>query len=266
MISDVDQKTKQWVTQILYFSSLWFKQLEQQISDPERAVAAMELFSYFQKKSWSTLARVRYNDDQLTDALTEWGGNSSAARCKAAYLMMRHSLQVLSQRRPCFGPVSSYPELGPLDILSQELLQVARLNRTVLGPRYLHAEETGFLSLSQLIPSAFHQHPEDDLEDIFKIISRARKAALRHKVVVPGLNNLPQLFSHLAFRVRSGRRRREGWHGSVLTFQVVWLPPDAVTFRREDIPFRAFYGPNFSEDDLPPPDSRFFRVAMAGGR
>jgi hypothetical protein len=262
MISDVDVKTKLWATQILYFSSLWFKEIEQQIADPERAVGAMELFSYFQKTSWSTLARVRYNDDQLTDALTEWGGDPNAARCKAAYLLLRHSLQVLSQRRPCFGPVANHRELGPLDILRQELLQVARLNPTVLGPRYLHAGETGFLSLSQLIPSAFQKNPEDNLEDIFKIISRARKAALRNKVAVPGLNDLPQLFSHLAFRVRSGRRRREGRHGSVLTFRVVWLPPDGVIFRREDIPFRAFYEPSFSEDDLPTSDSRFFRVAM----
>ncbi len=260
LIGEVDQKTKQWATQILYFSSLWFRELEEQLADRDRAVPAMELFSYLLKTSWSTLARVRYNDDQLTDALTEWGGDSNAARCKAAYLLLRHSLQVLSQRRPCFGPAVNIPELGPLDTLGQELLQVARLNRTILGPKYLHAGQTGFLSLSQLVPSAFSDSPEDSLVDVFKIISRARAESHKRHVAVPGLDDLPQLFSRLAFRVKSGRRRREGLHGSVLTFRVHWTSPDAAVFRLEEIPIREFYEPSFTEHDLPPSDSRFFRL------
>src|SRR5260370_20774322 len=103
-------------TKTLYFSASWFGELRRQLADQEGTVAATRLFSYFQKRSWSTLARVRYNDDQLTDALTEWGGDSNAARCKVAYLLLRHSLQVLSQRRPCFGLADGiHPHLGPLD-------------------------------------------------------------------------------------------------------------------------------------------------------
>jgi hypothetical protein len=165
----------------------------------------MELLSYFKDASWSALARVRYNDDELTDALTEWGGDSDAARCKAAYLLLRHSFQVLSQRRPCFGVANDHQNLGPLDILKDDLLYVARLNRTILGPKYLQLGQTGYLSLSQLVPSAFNQSPEDSLEDIFKIILRARTAARKNNVSVLDLDNLPQLFSRSAFRVKSGR-------------------------------------------------------------
>ncbi len=263
MISEVNQKSKQWVTQVLYFSSSWFDELRRQLADRERAIPATRLFSYFQNRSWSTLARVRYNDDQLTDALTEWGGDSNAARCKAAYLLLRHSLQVLSQRRPCFGLADGiHPNLGPLSTLKEELLQVARLNQTILGPMYLHAGQVGFLSLSQLVPSAFGQSPEDSLENIFKIISRARDAAAKRNVAVPGLDNLPELFSRLTFRVKSGRQRQKGRHGSVLTFKVNCSQPAGGTFQRKGIPIEAFYEPIFPAVNMPPSDSRFFRVAM----
>jgi hypothetical protein len=262
MIREVNERTKQWATSVLYFSSQWFSEIELQLADRERRVPAMELFSYFQRTGWSTLARVRYNDDQLTDALTEWGGDSDAARCKAAYLLLRYSLQILSRRRPCFGPTVDSLKLGPVDVIKDELLHVARLNRTILGPKYLQLGQTGFLSLSQLVPSAFRQNPEDSLEDIFKIISRARSAALKRDVVVPGLDDLPRLFSRLTFRVKSGRRRQKGLHGSVVTFKVNWLPPEAVSFQRVDVPFQEFYEPTFSDHDRPNSDSRFFRVAM----
>jgi hypothetical protein len=260
IINEVDKKSKEWTAKILYFSARWFEELEFQLGDRERSVPAMELLSYFKDASWSALARVRYNDDQLTDALTEWGGDSDAARCKAAYLLLRHSLQALSQRRPCFGVANDHQDLGPLDVLKDDLLHVARLNRTIMGPRYLQAGQTGYLSLSQLVPSAFVQAPEDSLEDIFKIILRARSAAMKNNVSVPGLDNLPQLFSRLSFRVKSGRQRKRGRHGSVLTFKVICLPGDGL--RRESIPLLEFYEPNFSEDTLPTSDSRFFRVAM----
>jgi hypothetical protein len=263
MISEVDQKSKQWVTQVLYFSTSWFAELGRQLADRERTGPAARLFSYFQNTSWSTLARVRYNDDQLTDALTEWGGDSNAARCKAAYLLLRHSLQVLSQRRPCFGLADGiHPNLGPLGTLKEELLQVARLNPTILGPMYLHGGQVGFLSLSQLVPSVFEQSPEDSLENIFKIISRARDAAVKRNVAVPALDNLPGLFSRLTFRVRTGRQRQKGRHGSVLTFKVDCAQPVGGTFPRRSIPIEAFYEPIFSAVNLPPSDSRFFRVAM----
>jgi hypothetical protein len=263
MISEVDQKSKQWVTQVLYFSTAWFAELQRQFADRERTGPAARLFSYFQNRSWSTLARVRYNDDQLTDALTEWGGDSDAARCKAAYLLLRHSLQVLSQRRPCFGLADGIdPNLGPLGTLKEELLQVARLNPAILGPMYLHSGQVGFLSLSQLVPSAFEQSPEDSLENIFKIISRARDAAVKRNVTVPALDNLPELFSRLTFRVRTGRQRQKGRHGSVLTFKLDCTQPVGGTFPRRSIPIEAFYEPIFSAVNLPPSDSRFFRVAM----
>ncbi len=263
MISEVDQKSKQWVTQVLYFSASWFAELQRQLAERERTGSAARLFSYFQNRSWSTLARVRYNYDQLTDALTEWGGDSNAARCKAAYLLLRYSLQVLSQRRPCFGLADGiHPNLGPLGTLKEELLQVARLNPTILGPMYLHEGKVGFLSLSQLVPSAFEQSPEDSLENIFKIISRARDTAVKRNVVVPGLDNLPELFSRLTFRVRTGRQRQKGRHGSVLTFKVDCSKSVGGTFPRRSIPIEAFYEPIFSAVNLPPSDSRFFRVAI----
>jgi hypothetical protein len=262
MIGDVDRKSKQWATQILYFSSHWFKELERQLADPECRTPAMELTSYFNNASWASLARVRYNDDQLTDALTELGGDSDAARCKAAYLLLRHSIQVLSQRRPCFALANDHADLGPLDTFRQELLQVARLDRTILVPTYLQAGQAGFLSLSQLVPSAFEQSPEDSLENVFKIILRARNAAMKQRVAVPGLDNLPELFSRLSFRVKSGRLRQKGRHGSILTFKIKYPPHDSGGFQRESMPIEQFYAPFFSGDDLPTSDSRFFRVAV----
>ena len=262
MIGEVDQKSKQWATQILYFSSHWFKELERQLADPECRTPAMELASYFNNTSWASLARVRYNDDQLTDALTELGGDSNAARCKAAYLLLRHSLQVLSQRRPCFALANDHADLGPLDTFRQELLQVARLDPTILVPGYLQAGQAGFLSLSQLVPSAFEESPEDSLEDVFKLILRARNAAMKQRVAVPGLDNLPELFSRLAFRVKSGRLRQKGRHGSILTFKINCSSHDSGGFQRVGIPIEQFYAPFFSGDDLPTSDSRFFRVAV----
>ena len=262
MIGEVDRKSKQWATQILYFSSHWFKELERQLEDPECRSPAMELASYFNNASWASLARVRYNDDQLTDALTELGGDSNAARCKAAYLLLRHSLQVLSQRRPCFALANDHADLGPLDTFRQELLHVARLDRTILVPAYLQAGQAGFLSLSQLVPSAFEQSPEDSLENVFKIILRARNAAMKQRVAVPGLDKLPELFSRLSFRVKSGRLRQKGRHGSILTFKINCSSHDSGGFQRESIPIEQFYAPFFSGDDLPTSDSRFFRVAV----
>jgi hypothetical protein len=152
--------------------------------------------------------------------------------------------------------------LGPLSTLKEELLRVARLNQTILGPMYLHAGQAGLLSLSQLVPSAFNQSPEDSLEYIFKIISRARDAAAKRNVSVSALGNLPELFSRLTFRVKSGRRRQKGRHGSVLTFKVNYSPSAGGGFQRESVPIEAFYEPFFSGSNMPTSDSRFFRVAM----
>jgi hypothetical protein len=262
MISEVDQKSKHWVTPILYFSSQWFNELERQLAEPECRTPAMELASYFNNTSWASLARVRYNDDQLTDALTELGGDSNAARCKAAYLLLRHSLQVLSKRRPCFALANNHADLGPLETFRKDLLQVARLDQNILVPGYLQAGEAGFLSLSQLVPSAFEQNPDDSLEDVFKIIQRARNAAMKHRIAVPGLDNLPDLFSGLTFRVKSGRLRQKGPHGSILTFKVNWSSRDSGGFQRVNIPIEQFYAPYFSGPNLPTSDSRFFRVAV----
>jgi hypothetical protein len=262
-IDEVDEKCRQWATQVLYFSPFWFDELRCQLADHERAIPAMSLFSYFQKRSWSTLARVRYNDDQLTDALTEWGGDQSATRCKAAYLLLRHAIQVLTQRRPCFGLADGGQPLGPLDILKSELLRPAKLNETILGPTYLQKGQVGFLSLSQLVPSAFEQNPADSLENIFKIIARAREPAARLRPAIPGLEDLPDLFSRLTFRVKTGRQRQKGRHGSVLTFKVTWPLQEARgTFRKKNVPIETFYEPVFSGANMPTSDSRFFRVAM----
>src|SRR5258706_15754910 len=45
MISEVDQKSKQWVTQVLYFSASWFAELRRQLVDRERTGPATRLFS-----------------------------------------------------------------------------------------------------------------------------------------------------------------------------------------------------------------------------
>jgi hypothetical protein len=263
MISEVNERTEQWGTQVLYFCARWFEEMERQRMDRERSRPAEKLFFYFQKTSWSTLARIRYNDDQLTDALTEWGGDSNVARCKAAYLLLRHSFQVFTQRRPCFGLADGSDSiLAPLDTLKKDLLQAGRLNETILCPMYLHEKQVGFLSLSQLVPSAFSQNPEDSLEYIFKIIAHARDEAARRNVSVPGLDSLPQLFDKLTFRVRSGRRHRKGRHGSVLTFKVRYSSAPRGNYEKESVPIESFYEPFFSEDRLPTSDSRFFRVAI----
>jgi hypothetical protein len=261
MIGEVDRKSKQWATKILYFSASGSRSSSASSRTPN---AGLRRWSWppISNTSWASLARVRYNDDQLTDALTELGGDSDAARCKAAYLLLRHNLQVLSQRRPCFALANDHADLGPLDTFRQELLQVARLDHTILVPGYLQAGQAGFLSLSQLVPSAFEESPEDSLENVFKIILRARNAAMKQKVTVPGLDNLPELFSRLAFRVKSGRMRQKGRHGSILTFKIKWSSHDSGGFQRESIPIEQFYAPFFSGDDLPTSDSRFFRVAV----
>jgi hypothetical protein len=127
---------------------------------------------------------------------------------------------------------------------------------------YLHPGQVGFLSLSQLIPSAFEQNPEDSLENIFKIIARARDVAARLKPAIPVLEVLPDLFSKLTFRVRTGRQRQKGRHGSVLTFKVDCTRPVGGTFPKSHVPYEAFHEPVFSGANMPTPDSRFFRVAM----
>src|SRR6266852_3060596 len=173
MIEEVDHKSKIWTTKILYFSAIWFAEIQRQLNDPRRRAAAMELMAYFTRASWKSLTRVRYNDDELTDALTEWGGESNAATCKAAYLLLRQSVQVLGQRRPCFSVVNHYTNLGPLDTFKEDILKVAQLNPAILVPMYLEPKQSGFLSLSQLVPSAFDKKPEDSLMKIFEIIWRA---------------------------------------------------------------------------------------------
>ena len=79
---------------------------------------------------------------------------------------------------------------------------------------------------------------------------------------MPGLDNLPELFSRLSFRVKSGRLRQKGRHGSILTFKINCSSHDSGGFQRESIPIEQFYAPFFSGDDLPTSDSRFFRVAV----
>jgi hypothetical protein len=127
---------------------------------------------------------------------------------------------------------------------------------------YLAAGSAGFLSLSQLVPSAFEENPDDNLEYVFRIISRARDAAAKRNVSVPVLEGLSDPFSKLTFRVKSGRRRQKGRHGSVLTFKVKYSPSPGGNYEREDIPIDIFYEPFFSRDNFPTSDSRFFRVAL----
>jgi hypothetical protein len=62
--------------------------------------------------------------------------------------------------------------------------------------------------------------------------------------------------------VKSGRQRQKGPHGSVQTFKLDCTQSAGGTFPRRTVPKEAFYEPVFSGPNLPPPDSRFFRVAV----
>jgi hypothetical protein len=74
---------------------------------------------------------------------------------------------------------------------------------------------------------------------------------------------LDYLLSKMAFRVKSGRERSEGRHGSVSTFQVKLLPlDDRRGYMRKAITIEDFYAPHFLNTSLPPSDSRFFRVCI----
>lgn len=263
LITETDDFCNKWVTEILYFAPAWFIESEDQASDPKRSAQASELFSYLKNLGWETLARVRDRANKLEDAINEWGGDLSAAKCKAAYLLIRYSMDVLSQRRPCFSPVYGRSEAGPFDVLRERLLGIARLNGQILAPSYLQPGEAGFISLSQLASSAFMKNPEDNLEDVLKILVRAWKASINHGINVPGLSNLEHLVSRMAFRVKSGRERGEGRHGSVSTFQVKLLPyDDRRAYTRKSITIEDFYSPHFMDTNLPPSDSRFFRVCI----
>jgi hypothetical protein len=253
----------EWATDILYFAPAWLREAGDQLSDPKRHSSAGELLSYFQNLGWESLARVRDRQNKLEDAINEWGGDASAAKCKAAYMLVRYSMDVLSQRRPCFVPTSGSCEAGPFDVLRERLLKIARLNEQILIPSYLQNGDAGFLSLSQLAGSAFVANPEDNLEDIIKIIVRAWKASISYGMNVPGLSNIDYLLNRMSFRVRSGRERGEGRHGSVSTFQVKLLPyEDRRHYARKSITIEEFYEPHFVQEDLPPSDSRFFRVCI----
>lgn len=263
LLTEMDAHCKKWLTDILYFDPAWLQEAEDQMADPQRNLSASNLLSYFKDLGWESLARVRDRANKLEDAINEWGGDTSAAKCKAAYLLLRHSMDVLSQRRPCFAPVHGRGESGPFDVLREELLAVARLNAQILGPTYLHEGDVGYISLSQLAQTVFTHKPEDNLEDILRIITRAWSVAGSKGVHVPGLSNLSYIFSKMAFRVKSGRERGEGKHGSVSTFRVKLLPQDDKrAYMREAITITDFYSPHFIDDNLPPSDSRFFRVCI----
>lgn len=262
MIGEVDAQCKKWVTEVLYFAPAWFDEAEQQLYEPETTGQAVKLFSYFQNSGWASLARVRDRANKLEDAINEWGGDTNAARCKAAYLLLRYSMDIVTQRRPCFVPLTGRMDVGPLDVIREKLLRVAKLNNNILGPVYLQPGDVGFLSLSQLAPSAFAKNPLDNLEDILRILSRAYAAANARQVKVPGLTNLSDLLSKMAFRVKSGRERGEGQHGSVTTFKVRFLQNNHMRMERDPISICEFYSPHFSENSFPPSDSRFFRVSL----
>jgi hypothetical protein len=263
LLTEQEDFCQKWMTDILYFAPAWFYEAEDQASDPQRSVPASELFSYFKNLGWESLARVRDRANKLEDAINEWGGDASAAKCKAAYLLIRYSMDVLTQRRPCFAPFYGRSEAGPFDILVEKLLSIARLDGQILAPSYLRAGEAGFLSLSQLANSAFVKNPEDNLDDIIRIVVRAWKASVSHGITVPGLSNLDYLMSRMAFRVKSGRERGEGRHGSVSTFRVKLLPiDDRRGYTRKSIMIDDFYSPHFVTTALPPSDSRFFRVCI----
>ena len=252
--------TTDWRTEVLFFDPAWFREIDKQLNDAMSYVPAMEVLAYFKDAAWESLARVRDRAIKLEDAINEWGGDNSAQHCKAAYLMLRYAMDIVIQRRPCFVPQNGSNELGPIDVVQTQLLDVAKLNPTVLGPSYINPGQAGFVSLSQLMPLAFVRRPEESLEQIFSIIGRAKRNTDEAGIFIPGLSNADELFGKLAFRVRTGRDRSAGRHGSVSTFRVNYNR--SGKFRRAPMTLRDFYDPYFSDSVIPLSDSRFFRVAM----
>ena len=261
-IPAVNEACRGWFTEVLYFTQGWFDEASRQMAQFENVIAANAFFSYFKDSGWNSLARVRDRANKLEDAINEWGGDNGAARCKAAYLLVRYCSDIVHQRRPCFVPFAVRPETGPFEIIREKLLGVARLNRNILGPVYVLPGEAGFVSLSQLAPTAFACNPKDSLEDIVKIISRARRTAAGKGVDIPYLTNVSDLFSKLSFRIKSGRDRGKGQHGLVSTFKIDIDPPNGKLFERVPIPIAEFYAPYFTDNSMPPSDSRFFSVAV----
>lgn len=249
-----------WRADIIFFDPTWFLELDTQLSDVTRYVPAFQMLNYFKDSAWASLARVRDRAVKLEDAINEWGGDNSAQHCKAAYLLLRYAMDINLQRRPCFIPLNGNEDLGPIDKVQENLLGVAKLNPTILGPSYLREEQAGFVSLSQLLPSAFMKRPEEALEQIFSIIGKAKKSAAESAIFIPGLSNVGDLFKKLMFRVRTGRDRGSGKNGTVSTFRITY--DNNGKYKRLPVPLSDFYAPYFSGGATPLSDSRFFRVSM----
>jgi hypothetical protein len=254
---------KNWNAEVLYFAPAWFDEANRQFSTKETSVPARVLYSYFKDLAWRSLARVRDRANELEDAINELGGDSNVPKCKAAYQLMRYTMDILAARRPCFAPLNGDSSLGPFHEIRDGILRVARLREEIMVPTYLKKGMSGFLSLSQLAPAAFEKNALDKLEDVFKIIARARNESIARDLLIPGLIDAPELLSAVCFRVKSGRRANSDQMGSVTSFRVQILPPNNRRhFEMEPTDLADFYEPHFADGLHPPPDSRFFKVAI----
>lgn len=251
-----------WWVPILYFSPAWFNEVDSQLLRRDTWAAAMKLRNYIFDLAWKSLAKVRDRQNELEDAIYERGGDQNVARCKAAYRLLRYSMDIVAQRRPCFAPFSSGVNLGPFEEMREQVLKFARLNDQIMVPTYIDLGQVGFLSLSHLVPAAFVENPADSLEDIIKILVRARNETITTGREIPGLVDAPEILSKVTFRVKSGRRG-QGEQASVSTFKVRFLPPNNRRgYEKELISLQEFYEPYFADGVYPAPDSRFFRVAI----
>jgi hypothetical protein len=66
----------------------------------------------------------------------------------------------------------------------------------------------------------------------------------------------------MAFRVRTGRERNEGTHGTVLTFKVEYRDGFGALFKKQNISREFFYDPYFLNGEMPPSDCLFFKVSI----
>ncbi len=263
---------RQWSSEILYFSQEWAALLGNGAIGALTGIAqedAHRLVRFLTDTAWLPAATVRQSSHMMEKMLQSWGGSKDVARCNAAYLLLTLCREVLAGRRPCFVPVRGRPDFAPFETIQCDFLRVADLRETILAPAYLGPGESGYIPLHLYVPDAFRVNPKDGLIEVLRIIARTKRRADRHverdveDAAVPALD-VDDVFSRIAFRVRSGQARKAGRHGGVATFHVDFRELDrSRDYRESDIPIAEFYDHPFgAEEEMPASDCKFFRVCV----
>jgi hypothetical protein len=268
-LTPVLEKCREWTAEILYFSPAWADLLEGQTVS-ENGGAVVKLLSLLTDTAWRSAARVRQSSNLIEEMLEAWGGDQSVSRCAAAHLLISVGREILTGRRPCFVPVIGDTDLGPFEIIRKDILAVADLRETLLGPQYLNGEEAGYIALHQFVPAAFNDNPLDGLRAVCGIIANTKKKvrqnALNHQTdsgSVPALE-VEDIFSRATFRVRTGRELTSGFHPTVHTFCVDFSESDRTgKYKLLAQQLECFYAPFFTDpEEFPNPGSEFFRVCI----